>query len=132
MASQRIERVQKLLRSEISIVLQRKLKDPRVGMVTVTEVDASPDLRHARVFVSLVRDDESESEALAGLRSAAGFIRSELMRTLHLRPMPLLEFEVDRSLARGARTLDLLDQIRHEEEGDGSRPEAGDSADREQ
>ncbi len=101
-------------------------------MVTVTEVDASPDLRHARVFVSLVRDDESESEALAGLRSAAGFIRSELMRTLHLRPMPLLEFEVDRSLARGARTLDLLDQIRHEEEGDGSRPEAGDSADREQ
>ena len=101
-------------------------------MVTVTEVDASPDLRHARVFVSLVRDDESESEALAGLRSAAGFIRSELMRALHLRPMPLLEFEVDRSLARGAHTLDLLDQIRHEEEGDGSRSEAGDSADREQ
>jgi ribosome-binding factor A len=132
MPSLRIERVQKLLRSEISTVLQRRLKDPRVGMVTVTEVDASPDLRHARVFVSLVRDDESEAEALAGLKSAAGFIRSELMRALHLRPMPMLEFEVDRSLARGAHTLDLLDQIKDEHEDGGPRAEASDSSDRAQ
>jgi ribosome-binding factor A len=127
MASQRIERVQKLLRSEISTVVQRKLKDPRVGMVTITAVDASPDLRHARVFVSLVKDDESESEALAGLKNAAGFIRGELMRALHLRPMPVLEFEADRSLLRGAHTLDLLDRIRDEHD----RAEAGDSSDKE-
>ena len=118
MASQRIERVQKLLRSEISSVLQRKLKDPRVGMVTITEVDASPDLKTARVFFSVLKRDESEADAAAGLRSAAGFIRSELMRVLHLRPMPALEFVLDRSLARGADTLDLLDQVRHEEQDD--------------
>jgi ribosome-binding factor A len=132
MPSRRIERVQKLLRSEISTVLLTKLKDPRVGMVTITEVDASPDLRHARVFVSLVKNDESVSEALAGLKSAASFIRSQLMRTLHLRPMPVLEFEVDRSLARGAHTLDLLDQIKDEREHGGPRAEAGDPSDREQ
>lgn len=130
MPSQRIERVQKLLRSEISTVLLTKLKDPRVGMVTITEVDVSPDLRHARVFVSLVREEESESEALAGLKSAAGFIRSELMRVLHLRPMPVLEFELDRSLARGAHTLDLLDRIRDERERGSSRAGAGDPSDR--
>ena len=121
MVSQRMERVQKLLRSEISSVLQRKLKDPRVGMVTITEVDASPNLRTARVFFSVLKDDESEAEALAGLKSAAGFIRFELMQVLHLRPMPALEFELDRSLARGARMLDVLDQIRHEQEEDGPR-----------
>lgn len=121
MASQRIERVQKLLRAEISSVLQRKLKDPRVGMVTITEVDASPDLKTARVFFSVLKEDESEAEALAGLKSAAGFIRSELMRVLHLRPMPVLEFDLDASLARGARTLDLLDQVLHEQEDDDPR-----------
>jgi len=124
MASQRIERVQKLLRSEISSILLRKLKDPRVGMVTITEVDASPDLKTAQVFFSVLKEDESEAEALAGLKSAAGFIRSELMRVLHLRPMPVLEFDLDASLARGARTLDLLDQVRHEQEDD---PRAGPS-----
>lgn len=132
MPSQRIERVQKLLRSEISTVVRTKLKDPRVGMVTITEVDASPDLRNARVFVSLVKEEESEAEALAGLRSAAGFIRSELMRVLHLRPMPVFEFELDRSLARGARTLDLLDRIRDERERGSSRADAGDPSDRDQ
>ncbi|HUU55486.1 MAG TPA: 30S ribosome-binding factor RbfA [Armatimonadota bacterium] len=132
MASQRMERVQKLLRSEISSVLQRRLKDPRVGMVTVTEVEASPNLRHARVFVSLVKPEESESEALAGLKSAAGFIRRELMQVLHLRPMPVLEFEIDTALARGARTLDLLDQIRHEREDDGPRAGPGDPSPSEQ
>ncbi len=121
MASQRIERVQKLLRSEVSSILLRKLKDPRVGIVTITEVDVSPDLKTARVFFSVLKEDESEEEALAGLKSAAGFIRSELMRVLHLRPMPMLEFELDASLARGARTLDLLDQVRHEQEDDGLR-----------
>jgi len=121
MASQRIERVQKLLRSEISSILLRKLKDPRVGMVTITEVNASPDLKTAQVFFSGLKEDESEAEALAGLKSAAGFIRSELMRVLHLRPMPVLEFDLDASLARGARTLDLLDQVLHEQEDDDPR-----------
>ncbi len=82
--------------------------------------------------MSVLTDEESEAEALAGLRSAAGFIRSELMRVLHLRPMPVLEFELDRALARGARTLDLLDQIRHEQEDDGPRAGPGDRSHPEQ
>jgi len=127
MASQRIERVQNLLRSEISNVLLRKIKDPRVRMVTITEVDASPDLKQATVWVSVLEDDQEE--VLAGLRSAAGFIRSELMRELHLRPMPVLSFELDRALERGARTLDLLDRLHHEQEDSASGPGSGDSAD---
>jgi len=132
MASQRIQRVQKLLRAAISEIIQRKLKDPRVGMVTVTRVDVSPDLRNASVFISLVKEEESEEEALAGLKSAAGFIRSELMHELHLRPMPLLEFDIDRALHEGARTLDLLDQIRHEHNDDVHGPGPSGSADSDQ
>jgi ribosome-binding factor A len=130
MPSQRIERVQRLLRSEISSVMQRKLKDPRVGMVTITDVDVSPDLKNARVYVSILGEDKSET--LAGLRSAAGFIRSELMKVLHLRPMPVLEFAIDESLARAERTLDLLDQIRHEQENERPRHGPGDPTDTQQ
>jgi ribosome-binding factor A len=132
MPSQRLRRVQNLLRSEISNVMQRKLKDPRVAMATITEVEADPDLRSARVFVSVLGTAEQQGASLAGLQSAAGFIRSELMKVLHLRPMPALDFRADDSLARGARTLDLLEQIRHEQEDDSPSPGAGDSADPEQ
>ncbi len=116
MASQRIERVQKLLRAEISSILQRRIKDPRIRMVTISEVGVSPDLKNALAYVSVIGGPEAEAEALAGLRSAAGFIRSELMKVLHLRPMPVIAFEIDRSLARGSDTLDLLDKIRHDDE----------------
>ena len=130
--SQRLLRVQNLLRSEISVVLQRRMKDPRVGMVTVTQVDAAADLKRARVFVSVLGDAEQQAAALEGLRSGAGFIRAELMKTLHLRPMPTLEFQPDPSLARGARILDLLDQVSHEQEDDGSRAGASGPTDPEQ
>jgi len=129
MASQRIRRVQNLLRSEISNVVLLKLKDPRVGMVTITEVEADADLKHARVFVSVLGSREQRDEALAGLTSGAGFIRSELMKVLHLRPMPILDFQADDSLARGARTLDLLERIAHEQEDDDPRSGARDRAD---
>jgi ribosome-binding factor A len=132
MASQRILRVQNLLRSEISTIFQRRLKDPRVNMVTITEVDADPDLKHARVFISVYGGADAEAETLAGLRSASGFIRRELMKVLHLRPMPLLEFEVDDTLERAAHTLDLLDQITHEQEDIEPGSGAGEGADSEQ
>ncbi|MFB3881017.1 MAG: 30S ribosome-binding factor RbfA [Armatimonadota bacterium] len=118
MPSQRIRRVENLLRSEISSILLRKIKDPRVEEVTVTEVDVSPDLKNATVFFSVLRGAEQAAPAGAGLQSAAGFIRAELMKTLNLRPMPVLSFELDRSLERGSHTLDLLDRIRHEREDD--------------
>lgn len=132
MASQRVQRVQSLLRSEISTVLQRKLKDPRVSMATVSRLEVSADLRHARVFVSVYADHAAQVAALEGLRSAAGFIRAELMKVLHLRPMPYLDFSLDESLARGSRTLDLLEQIRHAENDPDQGMGPGTNADQEQ
>jgi ribosome-binding factor A len=129
MASQRIRRVQNLLRAEISNVILLKLKDPRVGMVTITEVEADADLKHARVFVSVLGSVEQRENVLTGLSSGAGFIRSELMKVLHLRPMPVLDFQADDSLARGARTLELLERIAHEHNDDDPRSESRDSAD---
>ena len=132
MPSQRIQRVQNLLRSEISTVMQRKLKDPRIGMVTITEVEADADLKNARVFVSVLGSAEQESATLEGLTSAAGFIRSELMKVLHLRPMPSLEFRMDDTVARGARTLELLEQIADERDHGGPRTGPSGRADPEQ
>jgi ribosome-binding factor A len=132
MASQRMQRVQNLLRSEISTVIQRKLKDPRVTMVTISRLQVSPDLREARVFISAHGASGEQAAALEGLRSASGFIRQELMKVLHLRPVPHLEFEADLSLARAARTLDLLEQIRHEQEHRHRGVEPGGPADPEQ
>ena len=131
MRSQRIERVQKLLRAEISEILLRRTKDPRVSMVTITEVDVSPELKNARVYFTVMHDpsaspeESPEAGAQAGLRSAAGFIRFELMQVLHLRPMPVLEFVVDEALARGSRTLDILDRIGHEHEEHGPDAASG-------
>lgn len=116
MPSMRVQRVQNLLRAEISTILQRKLKDPRVSMVTLTSLEVTPDLRAARVWVSVYAEPEKRQEALEGLQSAAGFIRVELMRSLHLRPMPALEFHLDESLAQASRIYDLLEQIGHEHE----------------
>ncbi len=127
MPSQRIQRVQNLLRSEISTVLLRKIKDPRISMATITEVDVAPDLKNARVWVSVYGDREHQEEVMQGLGSAARFIRAELMKVLDLRPMPVLDFALDESLARGAHTLDLLDQVLQEEHE--QRPEPGDQPD---
>ena len=110
-------------------MIQRRIKDPRVAMVTITRIEVDPDLRHARVFISVLGDRDARVTALTGLQSAARFIRSELMKVLHLRPVPELDFRDDQSLARAARTLDLLDQIRHEQERAAPRTEEGDRTD---
>jgi len=114
MLTQRQERLGRLLREEISELIQRHLKDPRLGMVTVTEVVPAPDLREARVFVSVYGDADAQQESLAGLHSAGGFLHEELKRRLRLRRIPHLEFRLDDSLARGSRILDLLEQVRGE------------------
>ncbi len=132
MASQRRARVQNLLRAEISTILLRRLKDPRVQMATITEVDVAPDLKSARVYMSVYGDREHQEEVMQGLGSAARFIRAELMKVLDLRPVPFLTFELDTSLARGSHTLELLDQIRHEHDEDQPGPDAGGDADPQQ
>jgi len=124
-----MQRVKNLLRSEISTIMLRKLKDPRVSMATITDVDVSPDLKNARVYLSVYGEREHQEEVIEGLKSAAGFIRAELMKALDLRPMPHFEFALDESLARAAHTLDLIDQVLHDEQQPPPGAEPGDAAD---
>ncbi len=108
----RIERVNHLIRQEISELLQRQVKDPRLGsFVAVTEVSTSPDLKYARVFVSRAGSVEEREEILRVLAAASGFFRRELTRRLKMRRIPELSFEWDDSIERGTRLLDLIDQI---------------------
>ena len=109
----RIERVNSLIRQELSELLQRECKDPRLSSsVTITTVETAPDMRHAKIFVSrIVNSDEEKQETLKALDSASGFFRRELAEKLRLRHVPDLTFEWDDSMERGAHLLDLLDKV---------------------
>jgi len=111
----RIERVNSLIRQEISQLLQRQVKDPRLGnFITVTEVATSADLKYARVFVSRLGSEEEKQETLKALTSASGFFRRELARYLKLRSVPALSFQWDSSIERGDRLSQLIDEITSE------------------
>ena len=108
----RIERVNNLIRQEISQLLQRQIKDPRLSsFIAVTEVDTSPDLRYAKIFVSCISSDEEKQEILSTLATASGFLRNELTRRLRLRRIPELSFHWDDSIERGAHLLELIDRV---------------------
>jgi len=108
----RIERVNSLIRQEISELLQRQVKDPRLGnFVAVTDVSTSPDLRHAKIFVSRIGSEEEKQETLNVLAAASGFFRNELARRLRLRRIPELSFHWDASIERGAHLLRLIDNV---------------------
>ena len=110
--TRRIKRVNHLIRQEISELLQRQVKDPRLdSFVTITEVTTSPDLRYAKVFVSCIGSEEKQEETLRVLTAASGFFRAELARRLRLRHIPELDFQWDDSIQRGAYILDLIDQV---------------------
>ena len=108
----RIERVGSLIRDEISQLLQRQVKDPRLGnFVAVTEVSVSPDLRYAKVFVSCIGSEEVKRDMLSGLAAASGFFRNQLAKHLRLRRIPELSFHWDDSIERGAQLLQLIDEV---------------------
>jgi ribosome-binding factor A len=110
--SNRPERVAQLMRREISDVLQRRMRDPRVtGMISVTDVEVTHDLSSARVYVSIMPDGPERQRSLDALQSAAGFIRHELAPRLGLREVPELRFVLDTSIERGARVDELLRRI---------------------
>ena len=114
--SHRIERVNSLIRQEISELLQRQVKDPRLGgLITITEVSTSADLKHAKVFVSRIGGDRDREETLNALISASGFFRRELAGRLKLRFTPELSFQWDDSIERGDHLLKLIDGITSEE-----------------
>lgn len=99
------------MKEEISRLLQREVKDARIGMVTVTGVEATRDLKHAKVYVQVTGGGVREDEAMAGLSSAAGFIRSRLGRELRIRRAPEIHFVLDRTQERAARITRLLAEI---------------------
>jgi ribosome-binding factor A len=113
--TRRTERINDLLREEISDLLHRGVKDPRVGgLVTITDVDVSPDLRRAKVFVSVMGTDEEKASTLQALGAATHFVRRELRKRLTIRRTPELTFLPDDSLERGARILELLEEVRED------------------
>src|SRR5213594_484819 len=117
MQSRRIDRIEEQLRIELSEILEREIQDPRIGLATVTHVKVSPDLRHGRVFVTVLGDDAQRKKALEGLRSAASFVRRSLSKRLHhMRRIPELSFDYDEAIEKGIRIEELFNQIKHEEE----------------
>jgi ribosome-binding factor A len=104
----RMRRVDESMRAVLSETIAKDLKDPRVGFVTVTGVKTSPDLRYARVFVSVLGDDEVRAATLDGLRSAQGFLQKRVATELKLRLTPHVTFEYDGSVDRGMRIGELL------------------------
>ena len=101
---------------ELSNII-RELKDPRVGIMTsVTAVEVTPDLKYCKAYISVLGDDETKAETLAGLKSAAGFIRRDLARTVNLRNTPEIKFIMDESIEYGMRMSKLIDDVRKNEE----------------
>ena len=114
MPSRRQRKVAELLHEEISQLIQYSTKDPRLGFVTVTGVEVSPDLRLAWVYVTVLGDEDDAKKSLDGLTSAAGFFRHNLKETISLRYIPELRFKLDTSLEYGSRIETLLDTIKSE------------------
>jgi ribosome-binding factor A len=106
--TRRADRVAEALQELIADLLLREIKDPRIGLVTVTHVTISPDLRHARVFFSCLGDEEQRTRSLHGLRSAAGFVRSQVARRLNLRVAPEIVFALDPGPEQAERIARLL------------------------
>ncbi|MBW4583187.1 MAG: 30S ribosome-binding factor RbfA [Tildeniella nuda ZEHNDER 1965/U140] len=116
--SRRVERVAELIKREVSQMLLSGIKDDRVGsgIVSVTDVQVAGDLQHAKVFVSIYGTSEAKAETMAGLKSATGFVRSELGQRIRLRRTPEVIFLEDSSLERGDKVLSLLNRLSQERE----------------
>ena len=112
----RSQRVRDLLREEIADIIIHKLKDPRIGFVTVTGVDITDDLKIAIAYISVLKEEEKKS-TLDILNAAASFIRSELAKRVRMKTIPSLEFRLDTSIEYGSRIDELLDEIRRKDEG---------------
>ena len=110
MPTRRQRRVSELIHRELSLLLLRQVRDPRLNGVTITSVEVTPDLLLARVHFTVLGEPEGEEEALAGFQHAGGFLRSELAARIQLRSVPELEFRVDKSRAYARRIDELLEQ----------------------
>jgi ribosome-binding factor A len=106
----RTDRLNEQLRQEITLLVRDEVRDPRVGLATITAVQTSPELDHAKVYFTTLGEDDERQEVLAGLRSAAPFLRRELGKRMHIRRVPELHFEIDRVLEEAQRIERLLSE----------------------
>lgn len=112
--SMRLERLAAAMKQEVSLMIQRELKDPRIGFCSVTRVELSEDLGHAKVFVSVLGGEEEKRKTMEGLKSASGFLRSEVTRRLGLYHAPELTFKLDESIEKGVEIARILNQLKGE------------------
>jgi ribosome-binding factor A len=110
-----MRRVNEALREVLSVRIAEGLKDPRIGFVTVTAVETSPDLRHARVFVSVLGNDQEREDTLTGLQSAHGILQAEIARVTHMKRTPEVKFVYDETAETGMRINELLESEAPEE-----------------
>jgi ribosome-binding factor A len=115
--SRRTERINELMREELSDLIMRELRDPRLegGLISITHVEVSPDLYNARVMVSVMSETSNPDEVLKALRAASGYLHKELVHRLNIRRVPFLEFKLDTSISEGAAMLSYLDEVKREE-----------------
>ncbi|MBP2077697.1 30S ribosome-binding factor RbfA [Oceanobacillus polygoni] len=114
MAELRANRIAEQMKKELSDILARKIKDPRVGFVTVTDVEVTGDLQQAKAFISVLGDDKQKQDTLLGLAKAKGFIRSEIGNRIRLRKTPELTFEFDEAFEYGNRIDSILKDLNKE------------------
>ena len=114
--STRQDKIQALLKEEISNILRREFADPRLGFVTITDVEVSPDISFAKVFVSIFGKDEEKETNLAVLKHAKSYIRQLLSKRIRMRTVPEIDFRLDTSIDHGMKITELLEQIKHDEQ----------------
>jgi ribosome-binding factor A len=110
----RVERLAEQIRDDVAEMIAGELKDPRIGLAAVTGIELSPDLSHARVLVSVLGDEEARAQTLAGLSSAAGYVRRELGSRLGLRRTPEVVFSLDRALDAQGKVESVLEKVKKE------------------
>jgi len=112
--STRTDKFRTLIKKEVSRIIREDVSDPRIGFISITDVDISPDLRNAKVFVSILGESEQKTKAMDGLTSATGFIKGRLGEIIKGRVVPDLQFILDNSLERGSKVLSLISKIENE------------------
>lgn len=120
----RQDQLGEVISHELSDLIRTRMKDPRIGFASITDVNVSADLRHAKVFVSVMGSEQDQRETLAGLNHASGFLRHELAQRLTIRYTPEIVFRLDESIAHGAHVLDLINRV-NAERPEASAPAAG-------
>lgn len=118
MSSMRTIRVAEQMKKEIAAIVEQDIKDPRIGFITITNVEISNDLRHAKVFFSSLEKEEQQKKSLAGLENAKGFIRKEIASRMQLRYAPEIVFRIDNSIEHGVKISQILSEIKSENEAE--------------